>query len=140
MKRKSGGEAASSSKGPGAVDYKKELDTWRKGIYVAAQKSLEKDFPKKVEDLDALYNSDDFASSWPAFDVKNFQVEGDTVPIRTIPKRIEACNAKLKRESREFLASIVNVKMWVQLNMPKIEDGGQFGVEVQEEMVEQVSV
>jgi len=33
---------------------------------------------------------------------------------------------------------IVNVKMWVQLNIPKIEDGNQFGLQVQESMIEEV--
>jgi len=138
MKRKAVDELSSCSSK--AVSHKKELETWRQSVYSRAQSTLEKDFPPKIQQLHELYSTDQFASQWPAFSVDDYKVVGDTVPGRVLTDRVQAMSNTLKKECRLFLASMVDVKMWVQLNMPKIEDGGQFGVEVQEEMVEQVQV
>ncbi|KAG5654713.1 hypothetical protein H0H81_007469 [Sphagnurus paluster] len=41
----------------------------------------------------------------------------------------------VKRESTELAAMIDQVKLWVTLTMPKIEDGDNFGVQIQEEVL-----
>jgi len=137
MKRKAVDELSSCST---TAAHKKTLDRWRQSVYSRAQHTLEKDFPPKIQQLHELYETDQFASQWPAFSVDDYKVEGDTVTGRVLTDRVQGMSNRLKQECRLFLAGMVDVKMWVQLNMPKIEDGGQFGVEVQEEMVEQVQV
>ncbi|XP_039248950.1 proteasome activator complex subunit 3-like [Styela clava] len=44
----------------------------------------------------------------------------------------------LKPEVRELIESCNTVKTWVQLQIPEIQDGNNFGVEVQEEILEEV--
>ncbi|EHB18357.1 Proteasome activator complex subunit 3 [Heterocephalus glaber] len=49
---------------------------------------------------------------------------------------IEKCNTKRPRPSCVHVRSLtVQVKMWVQLLIPRIEDGNNFGVSIQEETV-----
>ena len=38
---------------------------------------------------------------------------------------------KLKKEFNELVEAAINVKIWVALNIPKVEDGNNFGVSVQ---------
>lgn len=44
----------------------------------------------------------------------------------------------LKPEIRELIECCNTVKTWVQLQIPEIQDGNNFGVEVQEEILEEV--
>ena len=37
----------------------------------------------------------------------------------------------LKNEQLELIDQLSVVKIWIQLNIPKIEDGGNFGVSIQ---------
>jgi hypothetical protein len=41
----------------------------------------------------------------------------------------------LKRELLELVGMVNTVKTWILLNIPKIEDGNNFGVSIQEEVV-----
>lgn len=43
--------------------------------------------------------------------------------------------AILKREIQDCLKMLSTVKIWIQLNIPKVEDGNNFGVSIQEESV-----
>eukprot|EP01129_Flabellula_baltica_P010323 TRINITY_DN4355_c0_g1_i2.p1 TRINITY_DN4355_c0_g1~~TRINITY_DN4355_c0_g1_i2.p1 ORF type:complete len:210 (+),score=60.89 TRINITY_DN4355_c0_g1_i2:25-654(+) len=67
-----------------------------------------------------------------AFDDKK---EGQ-VPVNDIVR--EALQV-VKRESLAFLKYLHKVKLWLQLNIPKIEDGGNFGVSVQEDTINEIS-
>jgi len=44
----------------------------------------------------------------------------------------------LKKEVLELIETINTVKIWIQLNIPKIEDGNNFGVSIQEETVSEL--
>jgi len=44
-----------------------------------------------------------------------------------------------KGELLQLIDTLSTLKVWVQLSIPKIEDGGNFGVSVQEEVVQEVS-
>jgi proteasome activator subunit 3 (PA28 gamma) len=46
--------------------------------------------------------------------------------------------ALLKKEVVELIETINCVKIWIQLNIPKIEDGNNFGVSIQEETVSEL--
>ncbi|KAF9015585.1 proteasome activator pa28 REG alpha/beta subunit [Cyathus striatus] len=41
----------------------------------------------------------------------------------------------IKKESEQLIESVDEVKLWVTLTMPKIEDGDNFGVQIQEEVL-----
>ena len=45
----------------------------------------------------------------------------------------------LKKELIEMVEIVGTIKLWIQLNIPKIEDGNNFGVSIQEETVEDLS-
>ncbi|XP_056263710.1 proteasome activator complex subunit 3-like [Pseudoliparis swirei] len=69
--------------------------------------------------------------SWPG---------GTKAPV--VPEGMLKCNAKLvaliervKPEIRTLIEKCNTVKMWVQLLIPRIEDGNNFGVSIQEETV-----
>jgi len=44
----------------------------------------------------------------------------------------------LKAEILELIETISTVKIWIQLNIPRIEDGNNFGVSIQEETVNEL--
>jgi len=44
----------------------------------------------------------------------------------------------VKKESEQLAAMIDDVKLWVTLTMPKIEDGDNFGVQIQEEVLSEL--
>eukprot|EP00727_Mastigamoeba_balamuthi_P012704 m51a1_g8056 putative proteasome activator complex subunit 3 isoform x2 (293) ;mRNA; r:122879-123898 len=58
--------------------------------------------------------------------------------------RVEALGAivevlgYLKRELVEMIEAMNTVKVWIQLNIPRIEDGNNFGVNIQEETVSEL--
>ncbi|CDR94186.1 subunit of proteaseome activator complex, putative [Babesia bigemina] len=41
----------------------------------------------------------------------------------------------IKAEASELIEIIGNIKLWIQLNVPRIEDGNNFGVGIQEEVI-----
>ncbi|KNC46622.1 proteasome activator complex subunit 2 [Thecamonas trahens ATCC 50062] len=47
--------------------------------------------------------------------------------------------AIIKKELLELIYTCNTIKVWVQLNIPRIEDGNNFGVSVQEEIVSELS-
>jgi len=44
----------------------------------------------------------------------------------------------LKKESSEMLKYLSSIRLWIQLNVPRIEDGNNFGVQVQEDMIQEI--
>jgi len=63
------------------------------------------------------------------------QVNSTKVPSNTI---IVSLLNTLKLEVLELIETINTVKIWIQLNIPKIEDGNNFGVSIQEETVSEL--
>lgn len=48
-------------------------------------------------------------------------------------KHVATANEQVKKECEELARLCDKVKLWVNLTMPRIEDGDNFGVQVQEE-------
>ncbi|EIN14019.1 proteasome activator pa28 REG alpha/beta subunit [Punctularia strigosozonata HHB-11173 SS5] len=53
-------------------------------------------------------------------------------------KRLEKVQDLIKRECEQLVDCCDRVKLWVNLNMPRIEDGDNFGVQVQEEVLNEL--
>ncbi|ORM41683.1 DNA primase small subunit [Babesia sp. Xinjiang] len=53
---------------------------------------------------------------------------------RTIDEILDELEA-IKSEASELIEIIGNIKLWIQLNVPRIEDGNNFGVGIQEEVI-----
>ncbi|EAN33124.2 Proteasome activator pa28 beta subunit family protein [Theileria parva strain Muguga] len=54
-------------------------------------------------------------------------------------KQIFAELEKIKLEASELIEIISNIKLWIQLNVPRIEDGNNFGVGIQEEVIQELT-
>ncbi|KAJ1301715.1 hypothetical protein OPQ81_008948 [Rhizoctonia solani] len=52
--------------------------------------------------------------------------------------KLRALHEDLKREYMELVDLCDKVKLWVNLTMPKIEDGDNFGVQIQEEVLNEL--
>jgi len=61
------------------------------------------------------------------------------VPLIPSNKIILSLLGLLKKELLEIVEMINIVKLWIQLNIPRIEDGNNFGVSIQEETVNELS-
>ncbi|SOS78310.1 subunit of proteaseome activator complex, putative [Plasmodium sp. gorilla clade G1] len=46
---------------------------------------------------------------------------------------------KIKTYASELIEIIGNIKLWIQLNVPRIEDGNNFGVGIQEEAIQELA-
>ncbi|KAJ3769360.1 proteasome activator pa28 REG alpha/beta subunit [Lentinula raphanica] len=53
-------------------------------------------------------------------------------------KHVKRLHYMIKKECEELVASIDKVRLWVTLAIPKIEDGDNFGVGVQEEILNEL--
>uniref|UniRef100_T1JYH4 Uncharacterized protein n=1 Tax=Tetranychus urticae TaxID=32264 RepID=T1JYH4_TETUR len=58
--------------------------------------------------------------------------------IVPVNNKIKTISNLVKPKMKEFLADLNLIKLWIQLLMPKIEDGNNFGVEIQEEILAEV--
>ncbi|KDQ63335.1 hypothetical protein JAAARDRAFT_374986 [Jaapia argillacea MUCL 33604] len=53
-------------------------------------------------------------------------------------KHMAKIHEDVKRECEQLADNCDKVKLWVNLNMPKIEDGDNFGVQIQEEVLQEL--
>jgi len=74
-------------------------------------------------------------------DASNMETEKKDEDVPFIPsnKMIMQLLSALKKELLELVEMINTVKLWIQLNIPRIEDGNNFGVSIQEETVNELS-
>ncbi|KAH3758186.1 proteasome activator complex subunit 3 [Pelomyxa schiedti] len=68
-----------------------------------------------------------------------------TVPSSASSDLVIPCNqdvmdlqAELKKELLVMIETVCCVKLWIQLNIPRIEDGNNFGVDIQEDTVSEL--
>lgn len=74
-----------------------------------------------------------------AVDVK--VVENGVVDASNVPSNAAVMTVMrlLKANILEFIEHLTTVKIWIQLNIPRIEDGNNFGVSIQEETLSELS-
>jgi len=53
-------------------------------------------------------------------------------------KHVSQAQARVKTECEELIELCDNIKLWVSLTMPRIEDGDNFGVQIQEEVLSEL--
>ncbi|EPR63288.1 putative subunit of proteaseome activator complex [Toxoplasma gondii GAB2-2007-GAL-DOM2] len=58
-----------------------------------------------------------------------------------MPRHGQICEQleQLKRDAAELVETLGQVKLWIQLNVPRIEDGNNFGVGIQEEAIQELA-
>eukprot|EP00002_Diphylleia_rotans_P030877 TRINITY_DN6391_c0_g1_i1.p1 TRINITY_DN6391_c0_g1~~TRINITY_DN6391_c0_g1_i1.p1 ORF type:complete len:291 (+),score=82.68 TRINITY_DN6391_c0_g1_i1:51-923(+) len=105
--------------------------------------------PQKKTASDSVVDSQSATSSSAAVKKRKFEKEDEfaadgqcktylSTPI-TCNKAIITLIQILKPKIFELVEMIDAVKMWIQLNIPKIEDGNNFGVSIQEETLAELS-
>ncbi|EFA84125.1 proteasome activator complex subunit 3 [Heterostelium album PN500] len=76
---------------------------------------------------------------------KKRKLDCDTVSTMSVEELAKTNSAileqqkKLKRNYMELVQTFSVIRCWITLNIPKIEDGNNFGVDVQEEVVSQLT-
>uniref|UniRef100_A0A3P9K535 Proteasome activator complex subunit 1 n=1 Tax=Oryzias latipes TaxID=8090 RepID=A0A3P9K535_ORYLA len=121
-------------------------------FFIQAEELLSKFFPEKIEQLQMLlktsFNCDDLASLKAPLDIpipdpakeeekrkKKEEVGPPCGPIYS-NERVESLLQEVKPEIQTLKEKLNTVSMWVQLQIPRIEDGNNFGVAVQEKVFE----
>jgi len=143
-----------------AVQLKEKVEALRGGITDKAHHLVHVVMPQRVLLLSELYNntpelsldleqvhsSFEFTTGVASESVQNENkkrktLSGDAVDTsdkaQVIPsnKIILELIVLVKKHILELIETINCVKIWIQLNIPKIEDGNNFGVSIQEETV-----
>jgi len=99
--------------------------------------------PAKIKHLDEMFKNDpnfgaELETVAPSIHITKNEGEGSSDPNTSIVE----CNIiilylekKLKIEILEMKELLNTLSIWIQLNIPRIQDGNNFGVEVQSEMI-----
>jgi len=90
--------------------------------------------PKDLKDNEGPSKKRKLVNSGTNMDQEN-EVEHKLIPSN---KTILQILGLLKKELLELVEMINTVKLWIQLNIPRIEDGNNFGVSIQEETVNEL--
>ncbi|XP_066519761.1 proteasome activator complex subunit 2 [Hoplias malabaricus] len=139
-----------------------KIEKFRKALYVQAEDLFSNHIPQKITQLDNLLRSDDFSVS----DLSSLHAPLD-IPIPDPPppedeemetdkseeekKKPPKCgfikpNEKIiklldivKPEITSLKETIITVACWISHLIPKIEDGNDFGVAIQEKILERIA-
>jgi len=139
-------------------EVRQKVTDWKAAVAERAQKIVHEIMPSKILRLHDLYATHrsfntDFALL-PAFSIQTEEgskkrkidatdVNNNTnsllssVDVPTNAAVFEVVEA-MKKEILELIEMINTVKVWIQLNIPRIEDGNNFGVSIQEDTVNEL--
>jgi len=150
-------------------ELKQKVQDLKESITARAQKIVHEVMPAKVLELNQLYtthpkfNTDMNEVRKPVgFDKKTLRENAERMAKKRklsetkekddhndsygfdfpeVPSNEILCElmAVLKKEILGLIEMINTVKIWIQLNIPRIEDGNNFGVSIQEETVNELS-
>jgi proteasome activator subunit 3 (PA28 gamma) len=147
---------------PSTDEIKQQVNGLKEGVVSQAHKIVHEIMPRKILELNELF------TKHPSFNAESSKVlilEGldeellvqnsQAAKKRKFEETLDEnghqepqvpCNriilellAIIKREILELIEMINTVKIWIQLNIPRIEDGNNFGVSIQEETVSELS-
>ncbi|KAK1885135.1 Proteasome activator complex subunit 2 [Dissostichus eleginoides] len=119
-----------------------KVENFRQSLYQEAELLFSNYIPVKIAQLDALQRDDALSIT----DMSSLKAPLD-IPIPDPPSPEEEGNEKimmlLERVKPEIFAlreTILTVNCWIQHLIPQIEDGNDFGVAVQEKILERIAV
>ncbi|XP_033103227.1 proteasome activator complex subunit 3-like isoform X3 [Anneissia japonica] len=149
------------------AEYEEKIEQYRKDLEENAKLIIKNDFPKTIMELNDLLTSDLFdIKNMPNVTVKlNLPVPDPVVLnsheslgkrkrldddvsgslVMSFPDGMVPCNEhimKLINLMKPQIMSLIErcnqIKMWIQLLIPRIEDGNNFGVSIQEDTLSEV--
>ncbi|VDD96133.1 unnamed protein product [Enterobius vermicularis] len=107
------------------------LEAYKEKLIEEAEKLVLEEFPKKVIEFNAL--------------LENGQFSYDRTPVYGFINGVVKCNEKLAELTditrpmlRDAVEVVNKVKIWILFLIPRIEDGNNFGVSIQEEALSEV--
>mmetsp|Transcript_20845 Transcript_20845/g.49601 ORF Transcript_20845/g.49601 Transcript_20845/m.49601 type:complete len:263 (+) Transcript_20845:184-972(+) len=151
-----------------AVEAKAQVQELKKKIAVEAEKIVHEKMPLKVLELTKMLEEDElfkYPTEDEALKVATSSSDGENGTKKRKLDTMEdkegggiensnmvkanvvcPCNEivlkqqnKVKEEIQCCLQMLSKVKIWIQLNIPKVEDGNNFGVSIQEETVAELA-
>lgn len=110
------------------------LEELRARISAEAQGIVGKQLPLKIQALDEVYRRCKSLRTKLAQEI-------DTDPAVTaiVHQGVRDAIVILKKQIRDMLTELSTLRLWIRLQMPRMEDGNNFGVEVQEEILSMVN-
>jgi hypothetical protein len=109
------------------IDYQKNHNN---GMTVEMNGEKDANEKSKKRKLELNNNSIQITEGEPPLKKLETQVDSNPILVSTLNK--------VKLEIIEFIDSITTLKIWVHMHVPKIEDGNNFGVAVQEEVLQEL--
>ena len=118
-------------------DLEAGIDALKESIREAAEKVMNESIPSKIGVLSELYAKcvtlrD--AKAYIAISPSTVTQSKDDGPV-ALNTAIGEINEQMKREILIMVRDLSLLRVWLRLNQPKIEDGNNFGVAVQEEIL-----
>lgn len=106
------------------------MQEYKNNLKLEAEELVVDGFPTKIVQLNSLLQSKEFAD-------KNFNFEYDVVSTNSqVSHKVEV----VKPLIRQLLHDVHLLKMWINLILPKIADGNNFGVEIQLETLKEITI
>ncbi|KAH7648504.1 proteasome activator p28 Ki autoantigen [Cryptosporidium bovis] len=115
----------------GCIEFRKEL-TEQVTIHLRDR------IPQKIVELNkkmSISSKPGSVLTSEGLNADSYCKDGKITPNLQIKKLITS----VKQEVSELIEMVGSIKLWVQLNIPQIQDGNNFGVGVQEETIQELS-
>lgn len=141
-----------------SCDSQKKVDTFRQQLYSEIENLFCNVIPQKIVYLDGLLKDDafndlstlqaplDIPIPDPPSEEEQMETDGEEQKKKTPPicgfivanERIAKLLGLVKPEIYAFRETMINVDCWIHYLIPKIEDGNDFGVAIQEKILERI--
>jgi len=151
-----------------AIKMREKMSKFRDQIAMDAEKIIFEIMPSKVLQLDTLFKTQPEFNVKKLHDIEaSFLSHANSEEVSATPKRrrsltvsnsteissvfpkstqtvainehIQRMMTVIKEEVLQLIERCNTVKIWIQINIPRIEDGNNFGVSIQEETVAELT-